>query len=157
MLSAGELADVRKALEGEGVPAALRLLNARTPHRFTGVFRFDGDMLRNVFLVDRYDPVSTHGQDVPLADSYCGIVGAQLAPLEILDIQSDGRFVAKPGPVVSYCGVMIRSEEGKPYGTLCHFDVKPCQQRSSDIPLLQEAARLVYELIMRSPGLAANP
>jgi GAF domain len=157
MVSPPGVADVRNALEGEGVPAALRILNARTPHRFTGVFRYDGDMLRNVFLVDRYDPVSTRGEDVPLADSYCGMVGLQRSPLEILDIHTDGRFAPKPGPVVSYCGVMIRSGDGQPYGTLCHFDVKPCEERSSDIPLLQEAARLVYEVIRRSPVAAPNP
>ena len=31
----------------QGPHQGLEYLNSRTPHRYTGVFRFDGDMLRN--------------------------------------------------------------------------------------------------------------
>jgi hypothetical protein len=40
-------------LHQQGVHAALEHLNHRTPHRYTGLFRFDGEMLRNEALFDR--------------------------------------------------------------------------------------------------------
>ena len=42
-----DLVEFRIALS-DGVHAALRYLNSRTPHRFTGVYRYDGDVLRNM-------------------------------------------------------------------------------------------------------------
>lgn len=62
-----ELAEFRAALR-EGVHAALRYLNSRTPHRFTGVYRYDGEMLRNMALFDRFEPDQQRGGDIPMAD-----------------------------------------------------------------------------------------
>jgi len=39
---------------------------------------------------------------------------------------------------------VIRDQHGEPYGTLCHFDMRPCDQRTSDIPLLEAATPLIY-------------
>ncbi len=144
------LTDLSDALERGGVPAALRFLNARTPHRFTGVYRYDGDTLRNEYLFDRSAPEATRGEDVAMVDAYCATVGQQRKTLEFADIRTDGRLAVKPGsPVISYCGALIRTDQDQPYGTLCHFDVLPCEQRSSDIPLLEGAAPLIYAAIQR--------
>ena len=43
----------------------------QVPYRFTAIFLFDGDMLRNVCLVDKQNPEVTHGPDQPVTDSYC--------------------------------------------------------------------------------------
>src|SRR5688572_1254076 len=50
---------------------ALRFLNASAPYRFSAIFRFDGDMLRSVCLVDKEDPSVRICEDLPIADSYC--------------------------------------------------------------------------------------
>lgn len=129
----------------QGLPGALAFLNARTPHRFTGVFRFDGETLRSVALVDSWDRSVGQGEDIPLAQAYCAVLHDTGEPLEVLDSRTDGRY---PGmadsPVVSYCGVLIRDPDGQPWGALCHYDLKPCQTKSSDMPLLAAAAGLLY-------------
>jgi len=134
----------------DGVHSALRSLNGRTPHRFTGVYRYDDEMLRNMALFDRSDPDMQLGVDVPLANSYCANVGRTGEPLEFADAEGDCRFEYLPGsPVVCYSGVLISSPEGVPYGTLCHYDIRRCETRTSDIPLLQAAAPLIYEVLKR--------
>ncbi|GAB2461654.1 hypothetical protein GCM10011375_12960 [Hymenobacter qilianensis] len=133
-------------LERHGVHTALQYLNSRTSHRYTGIFRFDGDQLRNVALYDRRDPVNVvHGPDAPLEASYCILLTRQQSPLEITDAATDPRLshlINKP--VQSYCGVLIRDNEGRPFGSLCHFDTQRCQERTTDLPLMEAAADLLY-------------
>ncbi|MEJ5988535.1 hypothetical protein WG902_00950 [Ramlibacter sp. PS3R-8] len=148
------LAEFRAALRG-GLPSALRYLNGRTPHRFTGVYRFDGELLRNMALFDRFEPELQRGSDVPMADAYCANVGRSRQPLEFADAQGDGRFPYLSGsPVVCYSGVLISSPAGVPYGTLCHYDVQHCETRTSDIPLLQAAAPFIYDALEGQRQLA---
>lgn len=142
-----ELAEFRVAL-CDGIHAALRYLNSRTPHRYTGVYRYHGEMLHNMALFDRFDPEKQRGTDIPMADAYCANVGRTREPLEFTDAKGDGRFPYLPGSsVVSYSGVLISSPEGVPYGTLCHYDIRRCETRTSDIPLLKAAAPLIYEAL----------
>jgi hypothetical protein len=133
-------------LAQHGVPAALKYLNGRTPHRYTGIFRFDGDTLRSEALFDRFDPSVAKGDDVPMLVTYCSLVGRQEAPLEINDAATDERYRgAVDTPVVSYCGVLIRDATGRAFGTLCHYDLQRCQERTSDLPLLEAAGALLYQ------------
>ncbi|MBC6608688.1 hypothetical protein H8B13_17810 [Hymenobacter sp. BT188] len=133
-------------LERHGIHTALQYLNSRTPHRYTGVFRFEGDQLRNEALYDRRDPINVvHGPDAPLEASYCILLTRQQSPLEITDASTDPRLSHLTNkPVLSYCGVLIRDNAGKPFGSLCHFDVERCQERTTDLPLMQAAADLLY-------------
>jgi hypothetical protein len=145
--TAPDLAEFRAALSS-GLSSALRYLNSRTPHRFTGVYRYDGDMLRNMALFDRSEPEKQRGIDISMADAYCANVGRNREPLEFADAKGDGRFAYLPGsPVVCYSGVLISSPEGVPYGTLCHYDILRCETRTSDIPLLMAAAPLIFEVL----------
>jgi hypothetical protein len=141
-------------LQQQGVPAALAYLNHRTPHRYTGVFRFEGDMLRNEALTDRNQPAVRQGDDVPLAVTYCALVGQQEAPVNILDASVDPQAQGVDTPVISYCGVLIRDDQGQAYGTLCHYDMQRCQERTTDLPLLEAAARLLYHHLPHRPALA---
>lgn len=142
-----ELAEFRAALR-DGLHAALRYLNSRTPHRFTGVYRFDGDMLRNMALFDRFEPEQQQGIDIPISHAYCANVGRSREPLEFADAEGDGRFpYLAASPVVCYSGVLIASPEGVPYGTLCHYDIQRCEPRRSDIPLLQSVAPFIHDAL----------
>ncbi len=142
-----DLAAFRVALR-DGVNAALRYLNSRTPHRFTGVYRYDGEMLRNMALFDRSEPDRHHGGDIPMADAYCANVGRNRLPWRRQTPAVRVRFDYLPGsPVVCYSGVLISSPGGEPYGTLCHYDIRPCEPRVSDIPLLQAAAPFIYDAL----------
>lgn len=138
------------ALTTGGLPAALQLLNARTPFRFTGIYRFDGTTLRNIALFDRWTPEQTQGEDAPMNETFCAITGHSDQPLEVLDGPHDPRFPwMHANAVESYCGTPIHDEQGLPIGTLCHFDLKPCQSVSSELPLLAHAATLFRPYVDR--------
>ncbi|WP_426061087.1 hypothetical protein [Hymenobacter sp. B1770] len=141
-----EIGEFTDALEQQGVHAALQYLNSRTPHRYTGIFRFDDDILRNEVLFDRYELTLTKGADAPLEATYCSLVGQQQAPLEINDATTDARVKGIINtPVVSYCGVLIRDDNGRAFGSLCHYDMQRCQERITDLPLLEVASKLLYQ------------
>jgi hypothetical protein len=144
-LLGSDLAAFERCLAGDGLRGALRFLNGRTPHRFTGVFRFDGDMLRNVALVDKWHRNVERGDDVPLAEAYCAHLRRTGEPIEVADGHSDPRTPwMKGSPVVSYCGAVIEDEQGQPWGALCHFDSARCESKDSDLPLLAAAAVLIF-------------
>lgn len=128
---------VSEVLERQGLHAALKLLNCRTPFRFTGVYRFDGAILRNVALFDRWAPDRSRGSDAPLGETYCAITGKLNDALLVSDGRRDPRHPWMRGnSVVSYCGVPIRTESGVAVGTLCHFDDKPCQSQGREATFL---------------------
>lgn len=138
------LHEFQEALKTNGVHGALRYLNSRTPHRFTGIYRYDGETLRNIALYDKHDPKVRSGEDAPMVATYCSLV-KDAKKLEILDSEEDVRVKGKIiTPVVSYCGVVMEDVNGLPLGTLCHFDMNRCQERSSDFPLMELASEILY-------------
>ncbi len=142
---ASELFTLQRALDKDGLHAALAYLNSRTPFRFTGVYRFDGDTLRNVCLFDRWSPEKTRGDDAPMAETFCAIVRTHPEGLQVDDGRTDERFPwMANNAVVCYCGTTLRDEAGNPYGTLCHFDVHRCEPTHQELGLLQAAAPFVY-------------
>lgn len=148
-----ETQEFESTLQRQGIHAALKYLNSRTPHQYTGIFRFDGDMLRNEVLFDRYNPQLLKGADAPMVATYCSLVGRQEAPLEITDATTDVRVKGKiETPVISYCGVLIRDAAGKAFGTLCHYDMQRCEERTADLPLLQAAAKMLYQHLRPTVG-----
>ncbi|MDB5858187.1 MAG: hypothetical protein JWQ76_1876 [Ramlibacter sp.] len=134
-----------QSLRQGGLRAALAFLNQRTPHRYTGIFRYDGEMLRNVALHDKWNVDVARGSDLPLAGAYCSVVHDTAGPLVVEDGAIDIRFPHLQGsPVLSYCGALIRDEQGNKYGALCHYDVQPCQAKASDLPLMVAATSPLY-------------
>ncbi|MEO6365186.1 MAG: GAF domain-containing protein [Luteimonas sp.] len=130
-------------LKKDGLHAALRLLNERTPHRFTGIYRYDGDMLRNVILFDVHNPHLLRGGDIPMQHSYCALLpDSHAGAIEFDDPRSDPPSMARAHltPVVSYCGVLLVNAAGEPFGSLCHYDLNPCQPRTSDMAMLRALA-----------------
>ncbi len=140
--TADNLAELTRILDAEGLHAALTFLNGRTPHRFTGIYRFDGDILRNVHLVDVYTPEVRRGDDAAMDATYCSLVKAEDAPFATPDARTDERLQTHPArdSVISYCGVLLRDAAGVPYGTLCHFDLQPCEVPHGEMPLMEAAA-----------------
>ncbi|MGE4243735.1 GAF domain-containing protein [Ramlibacter sp.] len=132
------------ALSG-GLQSAIFHLNRLTPHRFTGVFRFDGEMLRSVALVDKWAPDVTRGDDLPIANAYCAHLHSTGQPLEVHDGASDPRTGwMRDAPFRSYSGAVIYAPDGSLWGALCHFDEKPCDEATSSLPLLLSAAGRLY-------------
>ncbi|NVO86464.1 hypothetical protein [Hymenobacter terrestris] len=145
-----EIAEFTALLQQQGVHAALAYLNYRTPHRYTGVWRFDGDMLRSEALFDRKMAAVRQGADAPMAATYCSLVGRTEAPVQILDATVDPQALGIETPVISYCGALMRDGEGRAFGTLCHYDLQRCQERTTDQPLLAAAAQLLYQHLYAS-------
>jgi GAF domain-containing protein len=142
-------------LEHEGLHAALGFLNARTRHRFTGVYRFDPPMLRNLAMYDRENPKLKLGGDTPMRETYCSLVGARAAPFTTGDARRDVRLIEHPArqSVLTYCGVPLLADDGLCFGSLCHFDVRPRVASVEDIPLLERAASQVMRVVARAGAL----
>ncbi len=140
----GGLTEAASAMARDGVHGVLRYLNGRTTHRFTGLYRFDGRMLRNVALFDRLDPDSPTGADSPMQETYCAIVG-ELGRFATADSRTDSAVADHPARdvVLSYCGALVRDEQGRAAGTLCHFDREPRVVPTSEIALMEAVTGLL--------------
>src|SRR5215210_6409425 len=110
-------------LKLKGIHAALHLLNGTTPYRLTGVYRFEGGLVRSVALFDRKNPHLLVGVDVPWQDSYCRLAEEDGARYEILDAPHDPRLTthAARATVQAYVAVLLKMPNGSPLGTLCHY------------------------------------
>lgn len=140
-----ELKEFQHELNMYGLINALRYLNKRTPHRYTGLYKFNGDILTNIAKYDKYTDGMLHDDDVPVSTTYCSIVRTDQS-LEITDSSTDRQVKNKiDTPVISYFGVLINDAKGIPFGTLCHYDLKRCEERINDFPLLKAAAQQFYE------------
>ncbi len=148
-------AEFNLVLSRAGLHGALRFLNARTPHRFTGVYRFEDTILRNVGLFDRFNPEQLQGDDAPLGNTYCSLLPKFNGELAFAEACNDPRVSHIKTPVVSYCGVQLRAKDGAPMGTLCHFDLRPCEPRSSDMQFLEKLAPLLERDILGLPRMQA--
>ena len=144
-----------KILSGQGLHEALRFLNSRTPHRFTALYRFDPPTLRNIALFDSDAPSVTRGDDAPMVETYCSSVGQHERGFTTEDARRDDRLRTHPArsTVISYCGVLLRDADGRPFGTLCHFDLVPCEVPIREMPLMEAAAPLLMAVIARDPAL----
>lgn len=89
--------EVRTRLEESGLHGALALLNSRTPHRFTGAYRYGGEILRNEGLFDRFSPEIERGDDVPMSLAYRALVGERGGGLQFSDARGDPHVTWKPG------------------------------------------------------------
>lgn len=140
--SPGPVEAFREALAEGGIPAALKFINARSPHRFTSIYRFDGSTLRNLYLYDRANPEFGLFPDAPLGESYCSIVSKTAAAFATHDSLRDRRVEGHPKRemVLSYCGIPLVREDGTMFGTLCHFDFVPHEIAADEVEYLEAVA-----------------
>lgn len=127
---------LRRILEEQGVIAALRILNARAPHRYTGVYKYTPEILRSIYLVDAFNPGVVKGEDVPNEDAYCLLLSNE-RKLAFGQAEDAGCPIKLASPVVSYCGVLLVRADGEPFGSLCHYDVARCQEPASQMTFLE--------------------
>lgn len=148
-----EVEEVQRLLDARGLHAALRYLNERTPYRFTGLYRFEGDTLRSVALFDRWSPETLTGADAPTGQTFCAIVRDAGDSLAVMDGRVDVRFPwMTANPVACYCGVLLRDKQGAPAGTLCHFDLQRCEPPTSEFDLLRQLRELFAQFVIAEPG-----
>jgi GAF domain-containing protein len=132
-------------LRTQGLVAALQFLNDRVPHRFTGIYRVDGQVLHNVAVIDKQQSGDIGFlMQVPLSDSFCQFV-LRDGQLVTTDSGKDPRVDASPfkGVMGSYVGLPLAVVPGELFGTFCHFDFEPQPLDDSEFEFLTQAARVL--------------
>ena len=139
------VAEFETIYDRSGLHEALAFLNSRTRHRYTGLYRFDPPMLRNVCLYDRENPRLHVGSDSPMSETYCSIVGERAAPFATPNALGDASLAAHPArsDVQAYCGAPVQDGDGRCVGSLCHFDVRPRLVPETEIPIMERIAQLL--------------
>lgn len=148
-------------LAAGGLRAAMRWLNDRVPYRYTAIFAFEGEMLRNICLIDKQNSNITNCSDQPITESYCMYIHRSGEHFKVEESALDQRVEEHPkrGSIHCYYGIPLVSAEGKMLGTVCHFDLMPVRvpeavaQALDDLaPLITEAAFGVSKVIERKAG-----
>jgi GAF domain-containing protein len=123
----------------------MRWLNDRVPYRFTAIFAFDGDMLRNICLIDKENQNIANCSDQPITDSYCTYVYRSRASFSVEETLLDGRVAHHPKreSVQCYYGIPLFGSEGKMLGTVCHFDNMPIRVTEDVANVLDDLAPLI--------------
>ena len=111
-----------------------------TEHRFTALYRFDKDSLHNLYFFDRENPAQTSTPDIPVMASYCVFVRNSGHVFSTPDALQDERVRGHPKrhEVQSYVGVPLLDQDGKMFGSVCHFDIRPVAISDESVHLLEE-------------------
>lgn len=144
------LARVRRVLDVEGIDGALAFLNARVLHRFTAIFRLEGQTLRLIHFYDKAGgPPLEVARSVPLGMSLCQFA-LRDGSFITRDARSDGRTAASPMSTVmqSYVGLPLQGPAGQLIGTFCHFD-------PSNIDLPPGEFEFLHDAVKQLPGYLA--
>lgn len=133
---------VNALLSRGAVREAVIYLNGQSGHRFTSLFRFDGETLRNVEFFDRERPDQTRIDDIPVMASYCVFLRDTGGTFSTPESLEDDRLHGHPKrmQVRAYCGVPLVDDRGRMFGSVCHFDFEPVPTRPIDIELLEAVA-----------------
>jgi hypothetical protein len=142
----------RAILKSDGLRAAIRWLNQGVPYRFTAIFAFDGDMLRNLCLVDKEDELVTTCADLPITESYCIYVRSSMRPFGVEESRKDKRVEGHPkrSSLQCYYGIPLFSREGDLLGTVCHFDIEPIRVTDDIAITLDDVAPLIASAAFRN-------
>jgi GAF domain-containing protein len=137
----------KMTLEADGLSAAMRWLNDRVPYRFTAIFAFDRDMLRNICLIDKQNQNITKCSDQPLTESYCLYVRRSGERFSVEEASLDGRVAGHPKRQSFQCyyGIPLFNSKGKMLGTVCHFDSMPVRVTEEVATALDDLAPLIAE------------
>lgn len=135
-----------KSLVSQGkVREALMLLNSLTGHRFTALYRFDRETLRNLYFFDRENPSVDSSPDIPVLASYCVHVRDSGRTFETTNASQDPHVEGHPKreTVQSYCGVPLVDDAGKAFGSVCHFDLAPRAVTPESLEIMEAFAGLI--------------
>lgn len=129
-------------MRSSGVEEALAWLNSGVPHRFSAIYRFEGALLRNEFLVDKKSAARPeYLLAVPFEVSFCRFA-LRDGSFRTDNSAVDERLRGHPyrGIVVSYHSVPLMAQEGDLWGTISHFDTEAIHLDDEEFELLKAAA-----------------
>jgi GAF domain-containing protein len=152
------LAELKTIVRNEGLRAALIFLNRLTEHRFSALYEFENETLRNLYFYDRENPEIESIDEIPVTASYCVFLRDTGRLFHTSDALRDGRVRTHPQreKVQAYCGVPVLDAKGKLFGSICHFDLTPRIIADEDVNLMEAVAFLLRdEEVLRSRPLAA--
>lgn len=137
----------RATLKAEGLGAAMRWLNDRVPYRYTAIFAFDGEMLRNICLIDKDNSNITNCSDQPITESYCMYIHRSRERFNVEQALLDPRVEGHPKrrSFQCYYGIPLFGAQGKMLGTVCHFDSMPVRVTEEVAEALDDLAPLIAE------------
>lgn len=139
-------------LHERGLHDALGYLNERTRYRFTALYRAAPPMLHTVGLFDRENPaMDGAGAASVLEETYCAITCDTAKPFITMDAPNDTRLEhhAARDSILCYAGVPIRLDSGRPWGSICHFDLRPRLLVGDELGALTTVAPVVAEWLAR--------
>ncbi|MFG5776247.1 hypothetical protein ACFIQF_04175 [Comamonas sp. J-3] len=139
------LLDLNQVLAQQGAQAALALLNARAPHRFTAANKFEDGHMVCLLLHDKAGKLQPGMvAKVPLGHSFCQFVMRD-GSFNTTHSGEDERLLGHPsqGVMLSYCGVPLLNAAGEVAGTLCHMDAQSQQLSDAEFDVFQRAARVL--------------
>ena len=157
MSNSQAVAEIKKILRNEGVRAALIFVNHLTEHRFSALYQFQNDILRNLYFYDREYPETETTDEIPVTASYCVFLRDSGLLFHTSDALRDERVRTHPKreQLQSYCGVPVLDSEGKLFGSVCHFDIKARVIADEDVDLMEAVALLLRdEPALRQAALA---
>ena len=139
------LPKLREILSHSGVRAAIIFMNNLTDQRFTALYRFSGEMLKNLHFFDRENPLVESCTEIPVLASYCVFVRDTQRRFVLGNSIEDERTIghSKRLEIKSYCGVPLLDRDGKMFGTVCHFDVCPHVIPQVDVDLMENLADIL--------------
>lgn len=132
-------------LKTKGLPGGLASLNEGVPHRYTGVYRFAGFILKNVYLHDALGKRRpAYLSAMPLDKSLAQFIQPG-TPFRTDDSSKDPRLAghAYERMVFSYHGTALVAPSGHLWGVLCHFDLTPLSLPDDAFELLEAVAPIV--------------
>ena len=151
MLLARDVERFAAVLKSKGATAALAYLNDGVPHRFSGIYRIEGENLRNVLLIDKLGEMRPpYLEVVPMDSSFCQFV-VRDGLFRTNNSGLDERLAGHPyqGVVVSYHAVPLVDPDRALIGTLSHFDLVERAIEDDEFELLYHAGHLLSDFIPR--------
>lgn len=126
---------------------ALIFLNHLTEHRFSALYQFENERLRNLYFYDREYPEIENTDEIHVTASYCVFLRETGRLFHTSDALRDGRVRTHPKreQVQAYCGVPVLNSDGKLFGGICHFDLVPRVIADEDVDLMEAVSLLLRD------------
>ncbi len=139
--------ELKAILKIKGVRPALIFLNALTDHRFSAIYQFEKETLRNLYFYDRENPEVESIEEIPVTASYCVFLRETGVLFHTSDALRDERVRTHPKreKVLAYCGVPLLDTKGALFGSICHFDFEPRVIPDKDVDLMESVSHLLRE------------
>jgi hypothetical protein len=137
----------KTTLKADGLEAAMRWLNDRVPYRYTAIFAFDGEMLRNICLIDKDNSKITNCSDQTITESYCMYIRRSRERFTVEHALLDKRVEEHPKrrSVQCYYRIPLFGTKGQMLGTVCHFDSMPVRVTEEIAEALDDLAPSIVE------------